>query len=288
MGGFRTSETRDVCFEALNAFPSLIIWDTETSGLNPEKDFLVQLSAVKCAVDFEKGNLTVTDTFNRYLNWGPQCIMDGTKASECNGITDAMLAEAPPAEEVVAEWREFIKGESVFAGYNSNFDIGFTSAMQERCGFPSFKPMIHLDVLKMCRDVIEKGQTENYKLGTVVNFFGCDDGLNFHDSSEDVEATRRVFECVLELYKQQGTVSKGTIVPTIYRLSYWAGYRGFSRIYVITNCGEFYYDIRNKRWCMQEKPENMYKEEEIDMEALRSAALAKAGVTTDEEFARYR
>ncbi len=298
--GFRTEEMKNRLFQALNVVVTdegtqinpdgkditFICFDTETSGLNPIKDYILQLSAQKYKVN--PNSIEVIGEFDSYLNWGSQLTVNGTEAAKVNNITDEMLAEAPPALEVMQKWEEFIEGIEIFAGYNSNFDIKFINGTNNRLGLGEFAPATHLDVWVMTKDCVE---APSHKLIDMATYFDVEKDIDFHNSLADVIATERVMECCIEEYGIAESLNKlkpkGFIKPFVKRLNYWKGYRGFSRIYITTDVGEFYYDIRNK--CYGMKPNSSaFDIDEIDMEALREATLAKAGAKTDEELARYR
>ncbi len=92
------------------------------------------------------------------------------------------------------------------------------------------------------------------------------------------EATRdlmRGWELAEEGKKEIGSVT---------RISFWEGYKGFSRIYITTNIGEFYLDVRSNVWSV--KKGNPYTIDEIDMGSLRKKTFEKAGVSTEQELVK--
>ena len=78
-----------------------IAFDTETTGLDPDRDCIVELGAVL----FEKG--IPTASFQSYVNPG---IHIPAEVSALNHITDEMLAAAPAEKDVylIAGWSERI------------------------------------------------------------------------------------------------------------------------------------------------------------------------------------
>jgi hypothetical protein len=104
-----------------------------------------------------------------------------------------------------------------------------------------------------------------------------------------VTATARLLRVFYEEYKER-EASTETIErknPSILQMNYWKGYRGMSRIYIHTDCGVFFYDIRKKAWDIDKK-RNSYDVSEIDMERLKHQAFEMANATDEREFARYR
>ena len=101
----------------LNKYVSdYVVFDLETTGMSPDKDEIVEISAIKVK-DGE-----IVDEFSSLVNPGMP-IPAG--ASSVNGITDDMVADAPGFEEVFELFLEFI-GEEVLVGHNiAGFDMHF-------------------------------------------------------------------------------------------------------------------------------------------------------------------
>lgn len=96
--------------------PSYVLFDLETTGLSPEKDAVIELSALKVA------DGTVIDEFSTLVN--PE-IHIPYSASSVNGITDAMVKDAPVMETALKDFMAFA-GNSVLAGHNIKyFDLKF-------------------------------------------------------------------------------------------------------------------------------------------------------------------
>jgi DNA polymerase-3 subunit epsilon len=101
----------------------LAIFDTETTGINPELgDEVVQLaSLVQHEEDFH------VDSFVSLANPG-RPIPEG--ASNVHGIYDHQVADAPPSREVVQSWWDSITrtardrdAELIVCGHNAQFDL---------------------------------------------------------------------------------------------------------------------------------------------------------------------
>ena len=71
-----------------------IAFDTETTGLNPDKDCIVELGAVV----FEHG--VPIETFQSYVN---PCVCISEEVSALNHITNEML-QAAPTEEIIYDY----------------------------------------------------------------------------------------------------------------------------------------------------------------------------------------
>lgn len=92
-----------------------VVFDLETTGLDPAMDEIVEIGAVRV----ERGEITAS--YQALVNPGRP--MPAT-ASAVNGITDEMLAGKPPLSEVLPFFVDFV-GDDIAAGHNVIFDARF-------------------------------------------------------------------------------------------------------------------------------------------------------------------
>ncbi len=93
--------------------------DSETTGLDPQEDRLVELAAV----EFRGGE--VLRRMGMLLNPGRPIPAD---ASAVHGITDADVADSPPFSEVAERFLNHVRKAEVLVGYNWPFDAAFLAA----------------------------------------------------------------------------------------------------------------------------------------------------------------
>nr|WP_297765546.1 exonuclease domain-containing protein [uncultured Butyrivibrio sp.] len=152
-----------------------IVIDTETTGLNAESDRIISVAAVI----YE--NMQPVHNFYTLVN--PQRHIP-TEATEVNGITDAMVANAPSEHDVCKDLIAFcgdaIFGKTLFVAYNSTFDAKFIKNAMERNGFPG--NIRHFDVLKFAKK--ELSELKNYKQVTVAKHLGISTD-NAHNAAAD-------------------------------------------------------------------------------------------------------
>src|SRR5512143_2424708 len=94
---------------------SIIAVDLETTGLDPERDAIIEIGAVRF------NGKRVEDEFSTLVNPGrhiPEFI------SALTGIDDAMVRQAPRLRDVTGELEAFV-GDSPVLGHNVRFDAGF-------------------------------------------------------------------------------------------------------------------------------------------------------------------
>lgn len=96
---------------------TFVVFDSETTGLDPLKDQVVQLGAVRVV----NGNIIAAETFETLVNPGRPI---PPSSSKVHGITDAMVADAPDFAAASAEFRSFA-GDAVLVAHNAPFDMAF-------------------------------------------------------------------------------------------------------------------------------------------------------------------
>ena len=103
-----------------------IVFDTETTGLDPYQDRVIELGGVELVKRFPTGR-----TFHFYLN--PQGREINAEALAVHGITAADLADKPRFDDIAEDFLSFIDGARLVA-HNATFDISFINAELERLG----------------------------------------------------------------------------------------------------------------------------------------------------------
>jgi DNA polymerase-3 subunit epsilon len=101
-----------------------VVVDVETTGGNAQTNRVTEIGAVRVRGE------TILEEWTTLVNPGvriPRRIVSLT------GITDAMVAEAPPFAEIAEAFLEFV-GPRVFVGHRVAFDYGFLRAECERAG----------------------------------------------------------------------------------------------------------------------------------------------------------
>lgn len=275
---WRSKATRENLLKIFNEEKEVIVFDTETTGLNAQRDRIIQISAIKFATE----SMDEISRLDLYIK--PPFELE-PKITKITGITNEFLKGKPTEKELFPEIYSFFGDTPVIAAYNTPFDKGFMEQLYERNG-KVFLPKKETDVLEMARDLVSKKDVENHKLGTIAHLYGVDTGLTFHNSMDDVTATARLLKVFRDEYGETEESDMPLITPQIFSMRFWEGFRGFSRIYLNTNVGTFYYDIRSRSW--GGKSDNAYSVDEIDMESLKTSALKLAGAATEQEFARFR
>ena len=119
-----------------------IVLDTETTGLNPARDKVLEIGAAR----IEQGR--VVETFETLIDTG---VPIPERITELTGITDAMQAEGKKTEEAFREFFDFCKDLPIL-GHNITFDFSFLKQMAVNLGYSFEKDGI--DTLKIARKVL--------------------------------------------------------------------------------------------------------------------------------------
>lgn len=166
-----------------------VVFDLETTGLNPQKDKITEIGAVK----IKEGK--VISRFSAFVNPGitiPSFIVKLT------GITDEMVMEAPPIEQALNEFMEFIEG-TVLVAHNANFDVSFIKHNAKLMGEKIRNP--YIDTLELCRKMFP--ELGKYKLNIVAKHLGIE-LENHHRAVDDSMATAKIFLYCIDVLKEKG------------------------------------------------------------------------------------
>jgi DNA polymerase-3 subunit epsilon len=159
---------------------TVIIVDFETTGMSPDHgDRAIEVGAVK----LDKGE--VVDRFQYLMNPG---IRINGFIEDFTGITNAMLKKAPPCEEVMGEFTDFI-GDGNLVAHNASFDRRFLDA--ECCRISrNYNGEFACSMLAARRVYPD---APNHKLGTLVEFNHLPSDGTFHRALADAEMTAHLW-----------------------------------------------------------------------------------------------
>ncbi|WP_414046593.1 PolC-type DNA polymerase III [Macrococcus equi] len=174
-----------------------VVFDVETTGLSSQYDKIIELAAVKVK-DGE-----IIDKFERFSNPGERL---NETIKNLTGITDDMLVDAPPIEDVLSDFRDFV-GDAIYIAHNASFDMGFIDTGFERLGYGATTNGV-IDTLELSRTI----NTELGKHG--LNFLAKKYGVELtqhHRAIYDAETTAHIFVKMLKQIEQLGVTNHNQI-----------------------------------------------------------------------------
>lgn len=163
-----------------------VIFDIETTGLDPEQDEILQFSAIN-----ENGEVLL----NTYIK--PISHTEWKDAEAINHISMEMVSDCKTMEELLPEIQAIFDNCSEMIAYNFNFDFAFLykAGIKFCYGTIIFDPMIDFAEIY--------GEWSNYygnykwqNLTTAAYYYGYNFDDLAHDSLEDVKATLVVYNAI--------------------------------------------------------------------------------------------
>ena len=167
---------------------TFIVFDLETTGFSPIKDKIIEIGAVKV----EGGK--ITERFSTFVN--PR-IPIPFRITQLTSITDAMVLDAPPIEEVLPQFLDFV-GDGVLVAHNASFDVSF---IEQNCRYQDIRPdFTSVDTVAMARVLLPT--LSRFKLNIVAKALNIS-LENHHRAVDDAGATAQIFEKFVEMLAER-------------------------------------------------------------------------------------
>ncbi len=222
----------------------IIVFDLETTGLSPINCKITEIGAVL----FRDGE--VVERFNALVN--PGCPIP-PNIVELTGITDEMVADCPPIEEVLPQFLAFV-GDRLMVAHNANFDISFVRTAAEACGLPFNND--YLDTVALSRHL--NPDLKRHKLDVLAEHYGLGD-FDHHRACDDAEMLARIFACMVERMKTEGLNNFADVMTdmsehadplklrTFHQILLVRNQAGMKNLYKLISAGYLQYYRRNPR-----------------------------------------
>ncbi len=162
--------------------------DTETTGLSPDNDRLLQIGVVVVWANGQIENQFATHIKRRFLKPGH------LGAHFVHGITRSDLRNGIPISEALLAMQEMIAG-CVFTAHNAQFDLGFLRAEAKRAKV-SLAIEAPICTLKMSR-ALDPKSTMSHKLSEIAKRYGVVNE-RAHDALADAQVTAAVLPRLLD------------------------------------------------------------------------------------------
>lgn len=180
-----------------------LIFDTETTGINPypdgyetpldEQHYVIEIGAVELIDNKKTGN-----NYHVYIK-PPRSIPD--EVVKIHGIDDAKVEFCNPFKKIAKDFLNYIGDDSTLVAHNANFDISFLNAEFERNNFPLIDNKRVVDTLEIAK---KKHLGKRVNLDALCDIYEINrSGREFHGALLDSELLADVYIELID-EKQKG------------------------------------------------------------------------------------
>ncbi|MGN0497293.1 MAG: PolC-type DNA polymerase III [Lachnospiraceae bacterium] len=166
-----------------------VVFDIETTGLNPKFCKIIEIGAVKVK------NGEVTDRFSHFINPEMPIPYNITKLTS---ITDEMVMDKETYEVILPKFLDFV-GDSVLVAHNARFDTGFIRKYAHTLGYKVMNTVVDTMTIGqiLCPELAK------FTLDRLCKHLGIS-LENHHRAVDDAEATAKMFMAFLPMLKERG------------------------------------------------------------------------------------
>ena len=180
---------------------TFVVFDTETTGLVPHKDDIVQIGAVRVV----NGRIVPGESLDQLVNPGRKIPPASTKV---HGVTDAMVADAPSMKIAGRLLHQFARG-AVIVAHNAPFDMAFLRRHGERDGLAWEHPVLDTVLLS----AVLFGASETHTLDALCARLDVTipEAMR-HTALGDAQATAEVLVKMLPMLRSRGYGTFGEVI----------------------------------------------------------------------------
>lgn len=183
-----------------------VVFDTETTGLLPSSDEIVQIAAVRL-VNGRRVRREVFDTLVDPKRLIPQ------GSTDIHGITNDMVKGAPTIAEAGIRFHDFARG-AVLVAHNAPFDMEFLRRHEQAIGASFDHPVLDTVLLS----AVVYGQLEQHSLDALTARLGITIPEEArHTAIGDTVATADAFLKLIPMLKARGLHTFGDVLAEVRR-----------------------------------------------------------------------
>jgi DNA polymerase-3 subunit epsilon len=177
------------------------VFDTETTGLLPHKDEMVQIGAVRVV----RNSIVVGEEMSSLVN--PQVPIPSV-ATNVHGITDAMVAGAPSIEDATRNFHDFARS-SVLVAHNAPFDMAFMHRYGKRVNLDWPHPVLDTALAS----AVVFGASEDHTVDALCTRLGVEiPPAVRHTALGDARATAEVLCRLIPMLEARGIETFGDLL----------------------------------------------------------------------------
>ena len=192
---------------------TFIVFDLETTGLNPASEEITEIAAVRVVEgeirDSFQTDGAIHDAFQTYVN--PHKPIPA-EITELTGISDETVADAPDLDKAVPEFLAWAgEGQYPLVAHNAGFDMGFLRTACQRLGIE--REFTSIDTLEMSRLMLP--HMHKFKLNILAKELQVGP-FEHHRASEDAAVLGRIYVKLLKrLREEMHAVTTADINPVL-------------------------------------------------------------------------
>ncbi|WP_068304016.1 exonuclease domain-containing protein [Pararhodobacter sp. CCB-MM2] len=200
LGKAKGTKVEDTKLEDL----TFVVFDTETTGLEPSQDAIVQIAAVRLV----NGRRVETEVFDTLVDPGRPI---PPRSTDVHGITDSMVVGAPDVIEAGRQFHKFAEG-AVLVAHNAPFDMEFLRRQEGAIGKAFDHPVLDTVLLS----AVVYGQLEPHSLDALTARLGITIPEEArHTAIGDTVATADAFLRLVPMLKARGLTTFGQVVAEL-------------------------------------------------------------------------
>lgn len=173
-------------------YNKIVVFDTETTGLSPKQDSIIQFSAVVLEPQLDR--VEIAKTYNELISL-PYGMSVPPEITRLTGITNEALRDRGiPRQQAAADIAELFSGKPLLCAYNAQFDLTFVFFLLCRHGFAeALQNKDKLDLLTVYRD----RRSYPHKLCNAIESYHLDGVVqNSHSADDDALAAAWVMDAM--------------------------------------------------------------------------------------------
>ncbi|MFN7001892.1 MAG: exonuclease domain-containing protein [Roseinatronobacter sp.] len=183
-----------------------VVFDTETTGLTPSSDEIVQIAAVRVV----NGRRVRREVFDTLVD--PQRPIPAS-STEVHGITEEMIKGAPTIAEAGKRFHDFARG-AVLVAHNAPFDMEFLRRHEQDIGVSFDHPVLDTVLLS----AVVYGQLEQHSLDALTARLGITIPEEArHTAIGDTVATADAFLKLIPMLRSRGLETFGDVLTEVRR-----------------------------------------------------------------------
>ena len=186
-------------------FVTMVAFDVETTGLDPDKEEVIELAGVKFTFEKKDGKL-ITREIGQYCSLVKPGKLIPDEATRINNITNQMVESAPDLKPVLSAFLRFCGLSSILVAHNASFDAAFLGKGIRKQGLVMPQTPI-IDSLKLLRKIFP--EYASHKLSEVARKLGDQTGMapnhsELHRATYDCQILKEVLcACLRKRYQDK-------------------------------------------------------------------------------------